>query len=404
MPAPRRRAPRVFALLLLAACAGEPAAPPAPARAGIAFSRAADAIEVASAAALYDAVNDPANAGRVVEIDSGTYMLDSLQAHNGRLELQPGMTLRGATGRPEDVVLDAGDLRAPHLTDSTQLVGGLPMLTGAIRVGRDQNTVEALTISNASAGAAGIETDLFGSAMASVTIRNVIATGNQRGIDVRNIGAAMAGRTLVVALSGNQLSENLAGQGQGVRFVNAQGATGARILATLDKNTFVRNLAGCLAANLNVDSAGVSIQSRGDLFATNGNGCVLLAGNSSGASYARGNTMTFAAQATQFENNGASGAPAVAIPNALTAIGAVSQRSGHASGNSLDVELQATGFSGNLTVDIAAWGAQTAAALPAGTDNHVVVGLQGSSKKATVDTTASTPVDPSGTNTVVIVR
>jgi hypothetical protein len=54
--------------------------------------------------------------------------------------------------------------------------------------------------------------------------------------------------------------------------------------------------------------------------------------------------------------------------------------------------------------DVAAWGAITAAAQPAGTGNVVSIVLSGSSKKATVDTVASAPSELAGTNRVTILR
>jgi hypothetical protein len=186
-----------------------------------------------------------------VRLAAGIYTLDTTRVFFGRLQLHQDMNLRGVAGLQDEVIIDASALQAKHYLDGT-------LSTGAIRVGRGSNTVESLTIRNASAGTAGIETDLpDGTGPTHIRIAHVISAGNVRGIDVVNSRTAMAHRAMTVELSENELRDNVAGIGTGVRFVNANGATGASINAVIDNNKIHDNKVGCLVANLNTDSASI---------------------------------------------------------------------------------------------------------------------------------------------------
>ena len=117
-------------------------------------------VRVANVEALYTEVDDPANAGALILLSAGNYPLSAnapdgtARTNRGRLELQENMSLFGVFGDRSEVVIDAIGLPV----NSYQ--GGGPALTGAIRIGRGRNSIEWLTIKNASAGSAGIETDL----------------------------------------------------------------------------------------------------------------------------------------------------------------------------------------------------------------------------------------------------
>ncbi len=381
----------------LTACSGDSLSPRDWSARPTLTARANAEIDVSTASSLYMAVNDPANAGRRIVLAPGTYMLDGSQPNGGRIELQSGMTLAGQPGRPDAVIIDASNLSAAALTSGTQL-------TGAVRVGRGSNAVEWLTIRNAVNGAAAIATDLFLAGATTVTIAHVVASGSPRGFDVRNVGAVAAGRVLEVVLTDNELANNSSGSGQGIRVANLQGADGARIHATLSGNYAHGNIAGCLAANVNSDAATVEIESNGDRFDDNGNGCVLLGGNATGAGFARRNTVRFSAQTSSFEHNLGS-LPAVFPTRAgVAAYGAVATAANRASDNRVELDLHSARISDNGGPDVAAWGAITAATQPAGTGNVVSIVLRGSSKKATVDATDSAPSVVGSSNQVTIVR
>jgi len=59
-------------------------------------------IEVSNVEELYDAVNNPNNADKTIVLRPGTYVLTRHRGtderkNNGRLELQPNMSLRGSS-------------------------------------------------------------------------------------------------------------------------------------------------------------------------------------------------------------------------------------------------------------------------------------------------------------------
>jgi hypothetical protein len=378
------------AIALAAACSGDVVAPRmAPSDGASRTIGSLPVINVSTIDSLYAVVNNPANAGRDVRLEPGApYMLDPSRPFGGRLQLQQDMTLRGKAGYAATVIIDASALGATQLTDG--------ILTGAIRVGRGTNTIESLTIRNASAGAAGIETDLVGTGPTVVNIAHVIATGNTRGIDVRNIGAAMAGRALVLTLSDNELFDNIAVQGQGLRIVNAAGATGASINASIDNNKIHGNIAGILVANLNVSGGKIILDSHADRFENNGNGSVFLAGTGN----ASHDTISVRAQSSRWVNNGVGGAPLAAVDiGAILASGGTTA-AGDVSSNSLVVDLWGILFSGNVNPDIAAFGAQLIGTAT-GTGDNVTIGLHGMSKSAIVNPEFGSVV---GTNTVTVIR
>ena len=385
------------AFVVSAACSGDspssttwPAAP--------SFTKQASAeVPVSTLDDLYAAVNNPANAGKHIVVAPGVYMLDGARSHGGRIELQQDMTLTGQYGHQDKVIIDGSTLSAAALTDGT-------LLTGAVRMGRGNNTVEWLTVRNAVKGASAITTDLVLPGVTTVTIAHVIASGSVHGFDIRNVGATAAARSLEVVLSDNELADNILGVGQGMRIGNLPGANGAHIHATLSGNYAHGNVAGCLAANQGTVSSTVEIESQGDRFDDNGNGVVLLGGFSTATAVARGNLTRFSAQTSQFNHN--TGPLGAAFPArfGVGVYGGVSTSAMVASDNITQLELHSVKISDNGGPDVAAWGAISSTLQPAGTGNLAAVMLQGSSKKATVAPTNSSPADPSGTNQATIVR
>lgn len=388
-----------------AACAKEPVAPGADGPPGLRLDGAGAAliapvinIPSGNVDSLYAVVSDPGLAGRDVRLAPGVYLLDTLRPNGGRLQLQRDMTLRGEGGRQADVIIDASAMRQPHFLDGT-------LLTGAIRVGRGATTVASLTIRGAAAGSAGITTDLSDADTARIDIHHVIATGNARGIDVRNVGSGMTDRAMIVALDENVLS----GNGQGVRVVNANGARRARIEVTTYDNRITDNTIGMLLANLSTDSASISLFAKYDRLERNRGGWVVLGGNASGANLANWNRIAVTSQGVRFTGNGVTslGAPP-ADSVAVAVYGAVSQQAGRASHNMVSVELRGAQFEGNLPsassfMDVLVYGAQSTSGSPAGTNNSATVTLRGSSKSARWQPPVqSFPSEAAGTNVAVI--
>jgi hypothetical protein len=393
----------LVALALVTACSGDAISPGTensvitPSAVPSLSSHSSAAITVSNVDALYTAINDAANAGKRLRLAAGTYVLDGNRPNGGRLELQKDMILSGVNGHEASVVIDASALSAAALTAAGQV-------SGAIRMGRGHNTVEWLSITKTINGAAGITTDLLLAGATTITISHVVASGGARGFDIRNVGAAAAGRVLEVQLNDNELANNSLGSSQGLRIANLAGAQGARIHATLNGNSSHGNIAGFLAANVSADSAIVNIESTRDHFDANGNGVILLGGNATGTAVIRGSLIRFSAFESTFKHNTET-LPAVFPTRAgIAPYGGVSTAANRAFDNRVELILKNVSFADNGGPDVRAWGAITTAATPAGTGNIVSVSLKGSSKKVTVETIGSDPVEAAGTNKVIVQR
>lgn len=360
-------------------------------------------VTVSDVEALYTVVNDPSNAGSAIVLTAGHYALTRLdpqgiaRPNSGRLELQPDMSLSGAAGHPEDVVIDGSGPNGPSFSSSQ---GN----TGAIRIGRSHETIEWLTVHGAPNAAASIATDLVGDRTTSLRIAHVIAEGSVRGIDVRNMGPASAGRTITIDLDDNELTANTTNTGQGVRFVNANGANGAAIVAMLRGNRSHGNLRGCLAANLASSGASIVIDSHDDRFDDNEVGCVVSGGNTQSAGVvANDNTIAFTIHGGSIAGNVGLLQPDSEM-GGLVVEGGRAAVAGATSRNVVHVSVWGTTFDANQGSDVSAWGARTSASAPAGTNNVVSIDLYGASAKAMTDTVSSTPAELVSTNQVTIER
>jgi len=354
-------------------------------------------VHVADVPSLYQAVNDAANAGALVVLGPGRYRLDPTQPNGGRLELQRDMALQGAPGDAQRTVIDASALPPSSYA-------GPFFATGAIRLGRGSNAVEWLAVEGALAGPSAIATDLVAPGAARVRIANVVVRNSVRGIDVRNIGAAMAGRRLEVELANVELFDHLTGAGQGLRFMNS-GAPGAAIEATLRSNRSHGNVAGCIAANSGTAGASIAIRSWADRFDGNGNGCVYIAGIGSASSPTIGNLLMVEIHAGEFEHNTGPLPPAFPIRGGILVVGGESPGAPlWASGNTLEIGLWGTTMSDNGGSDVNAIGALTVAGPSAASDNVVRVELHGAARRAAIATTSSMPPDPASGNVVEVLR
>ncbi len=266
-------------------------------------------INVINISQLYYAVNDPANAGSLLVLAPGTYILNASYPNAGRLELQLNMQLQGQPGNSDKVVIDASALPGTSFVPPNNFPAAR---TGAIRMGRGYNIIEWLTVrGNATAQAlSAIETDLIWQGVSQVRIAHVKVTGARIGIDIRNAGIASAGRILEANLEENELVENLVQQGQGLEIQNANGASGATISADLHGNYIHGNKIGLRsftnnANGTNTNNGVITIQSHGDRFEENGIGVYLNAGLSQAApnTGANNNSVSFEAHGTKIENN-----------------------------------------------------------------------------------------------------
>jgi hypothetical protein len=368
-------------------------------------SRAAFVIEVFDVEQLYDAVNEPANAGAIVVLAPGRYILTKTKPgggarpNGGRLELQTDMSIAGVTGHSDEAVIDSSD---PVNGPTFALGGGLGN-AGTIRIGRGRNSVEWLTVVGGSSSAAGVQTDLPG-VPGMLRVAHVVSRDSIRGIDVRNLGPAGAGRTIVIDLDDNEVFENTAANGQGFRFVNSN-ADGASIVATLHNNRSHDNNQGFLASNERSNHASITIDSHDDRFENNLIGGVLYGGLTNGPGTAIGDRITFTMHAGSITGSHGS-VPPQNITAGLNVIGGVFTPPGgtpnSASSNAVQVSIWGTTFDDNGALDVEAWGAKSLTADLAGTENVVTVDLHGVSAQARSLAHDSVPDEAAGTNRATI--
>ena len=360
-------------------------------------------INVTNIEELYAAVNNPNNAGNRIVLAPGVYMLSVnapggvARPNGGRLELQENMSLQGFQGDREAVVIDAINL--PATSYSAPPINSV----GAIRLGRGTNVVEWLTIQNSFLGAAGIETTIVSPGTAYIRVAHIIATNNWRGIDIRSFGAAAAGRRIEAEIVDNDLHSNRRNTGQGLRLTNNAGANGAVIFATLSGNRSYNNYYGFIAENVNANLANITVFSSGDRFFENGLGANIGGALSFGMNPANGNTTSFTAHGTSFENNNgfnpfdrggliAPGGQNNGIPDGT-------------SNNTVNVTLRNCRLANNQVHDLGGFGGRSTPVSigSPGTNNRVKIRLYGT-LIANLFTAESVPETPGGMNSVTVIR
>jgi hypothetical protein len=262
---------------------------------------AAPQINVANVEELYAAVNNSANAGNQIVLAAGVYTLSptapggAARPNGGRLELQENMSLKGAVGDRNAVIIEASGLPAASYSGTAPVTN-----TGVIRAGKRSNLIEWLTVRNASSGGGGVIVHLSAAGAAYVRIAHIASYNNPRGIDVRNVAPATGTYALELEIVDNDLYDNrVIATGAGVRIIN-NGGSGASVFAALSGNRGYRNLFGLFTENLNSNGANITVFSSGDRFYENGTGVVV--GGALGVS-ANGNTMNFTAVGMTVENN-----------------------------------------------------------------------------------------------------
>ncbi len=326
------------------------------------------------------------------------YLLDPSRPNGGRLELRRDVELSGQPGEASRTVIDASALPATSYA-------GPAGQAGAIRVGRGSNAIDWLTVQDAAAGLAAIEADLVDAGTSYLRVAHCVITGNRHGIDLRNTGPASSFHLLPADIEFNQISGNVLGKGQGVRIVNQDGATYARIVVSFHGNTVMGNLAGEFVGNNNTSHSTIEVSTQADHFDGNGTGIGLAAGISTRAGFADDNVLVFHAHSTSFRDNTGPVPPSpVPPPAGITVEGGTSSLAGHASSDTLTAEFWAPTFGDNREYDVHAWGARSTDAAPAGTNNHVTLVFHGTSTSAVLFPEASVPAEVAATNTVTIER
>ncbi|MDQ6786440.1 MAG: FG-GAP-like repeat-containing protein [Acidobacteriota bacterium] len=361
-------------------------------------------VNVTNIEELYAAVNNSANAGNQIVIAPGVYLLSvndpngAARPNAGRLELQENMSLRGVVGERGAVIIDAINLPLSSFNSATPIP-----LTGAIRMGRGTNSIEWLTARNAVNGNTNIGTELA-SAATNIRVAHIASSNSARGLDVRNFGAAQAGRVINAEIVDNDFYNNRIGaQGEGFRIASQQGANGGIIFASLSGNRSYNNYTGLLVENNRSNNAVETVFSSGDRFFENGDGAVVGGGLSANSTVANGNTVSFTASGDVFENNNGfnnfdfgglvvPGGENTSIPNGT-------------SNNTVNVELRNCRFANNQLHDIASFGARSAPASVGtpGTNNRVRIRLFGTIVPV-LETADSVPDNPALMNSVTVIR
>jgi hypothetical protein len=385
-------------------------------------------IFVSNVEQLYAAVNNPANAGATIVLSPGVYTLSASASPDsrGRLELQRDMSLYGVS--PDEECLDRSvvEIDPSGLPASSFQASGIPGRTGVIRVGRGANAIECLKIARNWFAAAAIETDLVETdevgqpLRAAVRIAHVVASDIARGVDIRNITAAMAARHLEAEIEDNEFSWAV----EGIRVINFQGAHGGRIAVAMKGNRLYANRLGCIFENNRSNFGSVSVVSTDDRFDDNGLGCQ-IGGGLTGTTPGQTNDgiAKFDAYRSEFTNNtrtvfnpNVTGPPFTDM-GGLLAIGGdvvLDGTPGSSSRDTVVVRLWDVTFADNDGSNLQAFGArcrqlsddglETVCEDVAGTDNHALLQLRGLNTSLDVIAIDSEPEDPNGTNTVKVVR
>ncbi len=429
--------------LMTIAMLGTALASAAPANAGIVTTTEGATIFVSDVEQLYKAVNDETNAGATIVLAPGVYVLSAKDAkeaprlNGGRLDLQLDMSLRGLEGDRAAVVIDANqrdEFGNPLLPRSSfEFTAGFR--TGIIKTGRGNNTIEWLTIAGNPLAAASISTDLryptdptVPAMPTALRVAHVAAAGSARGVDVRNVTTYTQGRRIVAEIEYSEFSWGV----EGIRFANFAGADEGEITADMRGNLSHANRNGCIFENNRSSNASIAVRSDGDVFDDNGLGCLIgggLANPKTGS--ANFNTTRFDAHGSRFTNNTrtvfntAVGGPIFTDKGGVLVTGgellgtSSTPYQYSASGNAVIVRLSDCEIAGNYSVEVVddvtiehfdfeAFGARSdvvpSSTVPAGTDNHALIQLRGTTAGLDVVAHDSQPPDPDGTNKVTVVR
>ena len=363
-------------------------------------------VYVASVDELYAAVNDPDNAGTDVILAPGTYVLSSNYPNGGRLELQTDMSLKGQPGQTDAVLIDQSAL--PFA--SFRLT---PTVTVApIRIGRGSNSLEWLSIKGGTVAVnplSVIESDLLGNET-NVTISHVFVdcNGSRTGILFRNRLEEHANRVINATLEYSEIANafiNNNTPGAGLALQNR--ISGAQIKLNMQGNY----IHGCKIGILNfnsglgnpVDNCTLDIASHNDRIEGNGCGIDLSAGSGAGSAYANNGSVTAKIYGATIKNNGV----AHLSPNngaLLSGVYVAGAYGAIASNNVLNISFSGCDISNNNAPDIYAYGAFSPTAVIAGINNRFDLYLNGLSANATVESAASVPAEPAGTNVLNIYR
>jgi hypothetical protein len=379
---------------------------------------------------LYAAVNNPANAGAIVVLASGTYTLTAKDANNqarpngGRLILQSGMALVGQNRYVDfdgDGVWDPRDDNNDGIPDTDPVRGLIfadpasetiidavklsPTNIGAMRVGRD-NRVEKLTVRNTNGLFAAIDVIQVPSIGGmQVEIRDCILEDGQRGI--RLATPRLVGLDSSAVLERNISRRHLGFFGFGIQILHLAPSPNSSWDVILRNNLVYGNRVGLFVPGEGEQTnVQVHVLSMGNLYGQNQLGLAITAGRDGG----NGNNTHFTSVRDGiFDNVGTTGVGGLA--GGVAAMGGLNTSTGttFSSNDALDLQFLGTRWSGNFQGtsrrDLQVYGALSLGGLPGTNDTVRVLIRQGTSDGApgAFQFIDSQPGDPTNTDIVTVV-
>jgi hypothetical protein len=351
---------------------------------------APNAITVRSTAELFEAVDNPTNAGANIFLRGGIIAAQTFVLTK-RLKLQKDMKLFGVPQDPSLIKIDTTSLTAADLTEGSLRVS-------SIAVGLGANTIESLTIIGNALAAGGIGADLAGTDPTTLRIAHVISgetSGalNSRGIDIRN----RESRIVTVQIEDCEFF----GQRAGIRLANFPGADSARIHAVMRRNRSHGNRVGFLVVNNGCTNSQIAARSEGDLFDDNAVGLAIYGGFAN----ASGNFAGVSAKGSGIVSNRR---PEVDVDfgGVVVVGGAALNNQTVASTNTAEIRVERCTIEDNQNPNFAAYGARNATTTSptvAGTDNIVQIELELDGTLIDVTAIPSDPIEPAKTNKINIV-
>jgi hypothetical protein len=396
-------------------------------------------INVNNVEGLYAAVNNPANAGAIVVLASGTYTLTAKDPNNqprpngGRLVLQSGMALVGQNQYVDfdgDGVWDPRDDNADGIPDTDPVRGlifadpasetiidainlsGVPgAIPGAVRVGLD-NRVEKITVRNTNNINAGIDVNVLPTIGGMhAEIRDCLIEDGRRGIRLILAGVSQSGIDSSAVLERNILRRNTGTFGIGVEIA-IQGLSNSSWDVIIRNNRVYSNRVGLFAGEEGSTSVNSHVLSMRNLYQANRLGLNIDAGRDAFPTLpgTNGSSIHFTSiDDGIFDNSGTAfvgglGGGVLAIAGLTTNAGATLS-----SNDALDLQFLGTrwarNFQGISRRDLQVYGALAIGGTPGTNDTARVLIRQGASDGAAgafqfVD---SQPGDPTNTDTVTII-
>ena len=239
---------------------------------------------------LYAEINNPENAGRIIVLAPGLYMLNANHPNGGRLELLHDMSLGGQPGNPEAVIIDASNL---------------PASSRAVRMGNGKNSLEWLTLQNDPAHSLRslVQTDIVATPVAQIRIAHNVIKGSSIGINIINGSATANGRIIEAEIEDNEIMDNTVPNfGAGIQIQNSSGVNGASIYVTMRRNYIHGNRSGIFGFNATTQDCIIEVKSFNDNIEGNGIGLTLNGGFiQNGPSL--NNLLKFDAYAISVKNN-----------------------------------------------------------------------------------------------------